>query len=785
MQREHEELAIYWIQRIRADLASFCDAGAKIDIQRDKRKIVADWVMDGERRQDVFDLHMDREFYHIRNRKRQSYRAFMAGPDMADLRHMALVTRSLLSRSNLFVNTRAKLSFPGSKTKSTSAVKLLTDLVNNEHFDLTRFITLTGDTGSGKTQILQEFTRRSAHDYLQGKSNKLAFYVNVERWLPARFTEILTTELQDLKVGFQYHAIAALARQGLLIPVIDGLDELLARTGSDDASAWLDVFLGELGGEGQLIASARSVYSEEEFRSRFSRARASEYTGKWEHVSLSVKNWTPEQRRLYLEEYFTRYAVPSPRSTDIKKKIAGISRKNSRILAKPFFWSRIVDLLHRYPSSSIRSRNLVGDLVRGYLEHEQRTRLLDRYASPLLSIEQIDFLVRELAQEMWYQETRVLDAVSVKEITENILSSKWTLTNLVQQKVAATLPKLAIFDSSKSKRNHPGVAFEHEVFFFYFLAHSIVSRIKNGKEFYHVIGRYFLTRDVAIQVAQELGQSDDMVDRSAEKTAHRKLQELLDMFRDAGRKEWTMTAQVRENSGIIVLELFLNHIKKKGKLSDLTIQSVVFPGGNFGGIVLNGCRLIDVCFRRSDLTDTQILNCQADKVYLEEPRLNREKTRLELNGLDPTRHVSGIISVRGNKAESIFAPAAVTKELLACGLRHDGITSVEQQKVPSAYVEFMERLLRAYEQSNPICLDQEMPTTRKLLQDSCWESVSRHLLRHGIVEREEMRTGGTRKTFLWRKFRPEQIMSGLDKANLVDSRIRDFWAELASTAIQS
>lgn len=782
MQREREGFTNYWIDRMRSDLASFCDPGSKIDITREKRNIVANWVMHGKERHDVFNVRLDRGIAHIANQKEQSYSAFLAGPDMADLRHMALMVRSLFSRSRLFVDTQAQMSYNESNSKNSAAVDLLSNLVANEDFDLTRVVMVTGEPGSGKTQVLREFVGRAAVDYLDGKTSKLPLYVNAQGRALARLTEAFATELQDLKVGLTYHSIAALTRLGLLIPVIDGFDELLAVTGYDDAFDSLDIFLGELGGEGQLIASARSVYYEEEFRSRFN--RKSEYAGRWEHVSVRVKNWLPKQREAYLAKYFAQHAISSLRSDEIKKKISRISKTNNRMIAKPLFLSRTVDLLYRNPNFNIRPDNLLGELVRGFLEREQQEKLLDRHSNPLLSIEQIDFLLCELAQEMWNQETRVLDAVSVREITEYVLSSEWDLPDSVQQRVIKRSPTLAFLDSSENNGNRPGIAFEHEAFFFYFLARSIVSKIKEGAELRRLLSRSPLAQDVAVRIASELRKSGQRIDQAIRNPAQEELQILLRTLGRAGKVEGLRTTQIRENSGLITMELLREYAKKNGEISDITIQSTVFPGGDLKGIILKKCKLADVWLRRTDLTETKFVNCEADDVYLEEPCLNQESTLLELSGLDPTRNVAGIMSIRGNKIESIYAPTAVTRELVACGLPHDEIPNVEQREVPLEYVELMERLLRIYRRSNPICLDRNTPATRELLRYKKWEKVKRLLLRHGIVEREERQTGGTKKEFLRRNFRPEQIMSGLDKASLVDSRVRNFWRDLSSDSIQ-
>ena len=192
---------------------------------------------------------------------------------MADLRHIAQMIAQAWPR-DIFIPTKAR------RTDSDGAIarpatELLTDLLEAHELDVTQIIMVTGEAGSGKTQVLQELVLQQSERYLKGETEKLLLYVNAQGRALARLNEALATELQDLRVNLTYHSIATLARVGLLIPVIDGFDELLGVSGYDDAFNSLATFLEQLEGQGRLIASARSVYYEEEFLSRASRPTTS------------------------------------------------------------------------------------------------------------------------------------------------------------------------------------------------------------------------------------------------------------------------------------------------------------------------------------------------------------------------------------------------------------------------------------------------------------------------------------------------------------------------------
>ncbi len=192
---------------------------------------------------------------------RVQYRAFVSGPGMADLRHVAQMIRSAL-KPMPFIPTRAE-----SAARSGPAIDVLPDLLDEEA-DTTRVMMVNGGAGAGKTCVLRELVRQQAEAYLSGRTSRLLLYVNAQGRALARLNEALATELQDLKVGLTYHSVAVLAQLGVLVPVIDGFDELLGGSGYDDAFSSLAEFLEQLHGEGQILASARSTYYEEEIDTR-------------------------------------------------------------------------------------------------------------------------------------------------------------------------------------------------------------------------------------------------------------------------------------------------------------------------------------------------------------------------------------------------------------------------------------------------------------------------------------------------------------------------------------
>ena len=257
-----------WNERIRRDLASFGDPGARVDVDGSDRKFRATWTMRGEPQEAAFSLSLDQGVWvAAAGAPRVPYRTFVSGPNMADLRHVAQMIQSA-RRPMLYIPARAKSSAgpagSGPQDKEGPALEILNGLLDDDA-ETTRVVMITGGAGAGKTCVLRELVRRQAEAYLSGRTSKLLLYVNAQGRALARLNEALATELQDLKVGLTYHSVAVLSQLGVLVPVIDGFDELLGVSGYDDAFSSLAGFLEQLHGEGQILASARSAYYEEDF----------------------------------------------------------------------------------------------------------------------------------------------------------------------------------------------------------------------------------------------------------------------------------------------------------------------------------------------------------------------------------------------------------------------------------------------------------------------------------------------------------------------------------------
>ena len=752
-----------WRFRIQRDLSSFSDPGTLVSASLDGRTVLAEWISRGKNQEATFAISLDQGVTVTANRTRLPYRAFISGPELADLRSLAQMILQA-SAFQPFFPTRATCddALGDDNTTEGPAIEVITKLLDRNDGAATRVIMITGDAGAGKTRVLQELVRLQADSYIRGQTTRLLLYVNAQGRALSRLNEALATELQDLRVNLTYHSISVLARLGVLVPVIDGFDELLGVSGYDDAFGSLAGFLEQLHGEGQLLASARSVYYEEEF---LSRATSSLPAGAqaWEHVAVRVSGWNASDREEYLKDWITRIGLDEGDAANLIRRVAAtFAGENQELAAKPLFFTRTLDLLYSDPEFS-GGEDLLRELVQNYLDRERVEKLLDRQSLPLLSEVQLETLMQELAEEMWNQETRELDYQSVRDVAEYVLEGE-EISDTAKQIIIERIPTLAFLTRADSATLHAG-SFEHELFFFYFLARSLAKQLVTMQgDMRIVLSRSALPEYVADRVAEDIVARQD--------SGEVRLQEYFDYLFEAGRRRWLRVDQVRENAGRLVMAL----LRLRRVVSGCVIRGMVFPGSNLNGVTMKQCGLDDVIFRRTDLVEAKFEDCVGRSVLMVEPRLRRGYTLLQVKGLG-VEHIIGLHVVGDG---TVYDPESVRETLAECGTPlqdREGQSSAERGvSIPHEYIALLERLMRAYRRANPVSLNDD--NLQGLFGNSRWPVLEQLLQDNSLVRKEIRHPSGRSIEMLRRQFLPEQFMAGLSGEHEVGANIRKFWRDL-------
>lgn len=755
----------YWRTRIEKDMTPFADPGTGVEITGERRVLTARWVARGTSYEANFALALETGVKVKFRGATMEYKSFFATPELADL--LGLAKMILQTKSpGLYVPTKARPA-DDPELPTAPALGLLQELLDTVPPDATRIIMVTGEAGAGKTRVLQELIREQALRYQRGQTDSLYLYINAQGRALARFNEALATELQDLRALLTYHAVSALVRLGVLVPVIDGFDELLGVGGYDDAFSSLTGFIEELDGLGQIVASARSTYYEQEFVARASSVSALGAQS-WTQVPIEVLPWGDAEFDDYVRLYSEAEHLSSDEVSMLQTRVKEVfSGRNMSLRAKPLFVARTLTIL-RNDFEFSGGDDLLKELVFAYLDRERRDKLLDRNGGTLLTASQMELLFKTLSEEMWNQETRELDRRSIREIAEFVLVSEG-LSEAVQRVVVERMPQLAFLTPGERSG---GISFEHEMFFSFFLSRVFCDNLlKSGSSIRVLLSRSVLPGEVAQATVESIREIMPLSDRP-------NCQRLLDSLGGAGEVETSRTSQIRENAGLIAAAL-LKAATEDGPAVGIRIWRVVIPGGDLAGVHVRNGHFDRTELRRVDLSTTRFEACQADSLLLSEIIVDPQATRLELAGIDVSSEIIGLRVRHHGLIGGVYDPHEVYRILVACGTIPEStaasvVTTI--RAVPEGYLTLLEKLVRAYTRTNPICTHDDL--RKGIFRDAYWPLLERLLLRNGVVTLENRAASGRRKPFLRRQFLPEEIMAGADRNSAVPKQVRAFWDEL-------
>lgn len=747
-----------WYARIESDLAPFIDPGTTLELSKKGNVIEASWM---QRRREVAAKFSIKEISDILvefDGKAYSYRGFFASELMSDILGMARSTLQL-HRAAAYVETRGTtndLKHDAVEGFATSIISKLVGLRDEESI-LTSFIMVTGEAGAGKTSVLKELVRRQAEQYTKGQSDFVYLYVDAQGRALARFNEALATELNDLRVQLPIHAVPPMVRLGLIVPVIDGFDELIGVGGYDDAFSSISSFVEQLEGKGAIVASSRSTYYEQEFLARAN--RASQFEGQsWRLFSLEVKSWDVAER-----EDFVRLKAHGDNDLAgaLSQKLAKVfSGENAPLGKKPLFVVRVGDYLIKGEDLSGEGR-LLEQLVDAFLTREQKEKLLNKNGKPILSKEELRNLCADLAEEMWNLGTRELDRVTVRDLAELAMAGSET-SAADRTTVVERMPSMAFLQPGESIGS---VSFEHELFFDLFLTDRFSSKITgSGPGLPLFLGRSAMPDSLAEAVASHILESGcaDII-------------RVTDTLSDASTRQSPRQQFVRENAGRVV-GFMAKEARILGGSGPSRIAGLVFPGSGLSGVVFQNISFESVEFKRVDLHDARFVRCHGSTTMFEAPLLN-SGTVLDIEGIEPSDFIGVRVAGEEDTVSSLFDPVKITECLSEMKLPSaQGLITEDVRAVSPEVIKLVERLARAYARCNPICLQDDFLTG--IFEEPTWPGVMKAALSSGIIKEEVRPAHGTRRNFIRKLVRSEELSSGLRRNVEVSASVRAFWDEL-------
>lgn len=255
------------------------------------------------------------------------------------------------------------------------------------------------------------------------------------------------------------HSAKALCRNGLLVLLVDGFDELLGSSGYENALGSLDPWFRELGGRGVLVASARSSY----YLTQYRRSLALATNLNVDHTLVELQPWSRSEAESYL------LAMGAP-----KKTILAIKDREWPVLCVPFFAKAFAAWLENKGSESHSLPSVYDIVVDQYLTRES-LKLKDPNIGELLTSDELRELFSEIAELMQTSKNREIDHSELVSCAESIVGTSSLET--ARPGLTRRLSSLCGLGATSDSFGQNSFGFSHEVLFDCFLSLALQRRV--------------------------------------------------------------------------------------------------------------------------------------------------------------------------------------------------------------------------------------------------------------------------------------------------------------------
>lgn len=316
---------------------------------------------------------------------------------------------------------------------------------------------IDGDAGTGKTRAMLGAALHRAHLVANSEADLplLLYASSTGRVLDN--LEIVVEAAVSRTLNLTVERVKALSRNGLMVLLVDGFDELLGNASYGDALGSLRPWITDLGGRGSLVLSARTSYFQNQYQHSLAKRPLPVPV---RHRSAELLPWSEQDLREYL--------VLAGGREEIVEHLSG----SERIMACVPIFARILAGL---TVEDVRKAgfSLPQVLLSGYLEREVQKLCLDiGEDNSLLTVDELFRIMESVASLMSGEVRREVGLEDLELAAEDALPGGLEGRQGLRLRLT-TLCGISV----DSRQDDLKFSFKHEVLFDEFLAGSIARAI--------------------------------------------------------------------------------------------------------------------------------------------------------------------------------------------------------------------------------------------------------------------------------------------------------------------
>ncbi|MFC9895887.1 TIR domain-containing protein [Nocardia sp. NPDC127579] len=562
---------------------------------------------------------------------------------------------------DLYVPQRFKLLEHGDEQPHEDLAGELLRVVSADHG---RFVLLLGDFGRGKTFALREVARRIT------ESRPALIPILIElRGLDKSHTVdgLVAAHLANHGEGrIDLDALHYMLREGRVVLLFDGFDELATRISYEFAAQHLETLLQAAAGKAKIVVASRTQHFES--RSQVLSALGERVGMVQDRHILTIEPFAPEQIRAFL---VNRYGGDEARADDRMRRITGIQdllglARNPRML------SFIADLEDARLRSAADTKGAVGpaglyrEILDTWLEFEARRTGAVAGTLPGLSLGELWLAVTAFALRCWESGEQYLRMSELTDVAKDLVEITGSHRMTPEQQAHA------IGSGSLLVRTEENLfGFIHSSVTEWLVANHIAGQFKGGTAAPPQLAARPLSQltvdflcDLADHRAAGAWAEAVLADPEAGEHARR------NALRVSTRLATAPSADLR---GAALAGADLSYRELRGvDLSDADLSGARLVGANLAGALLRGARLTGARLDDAVLTDTDLRGADLSRARLARTDLTGARALgarwhraalLEVTGTPLDSDLRGAATVPGTPVHTEFAPAAL-------GVRH-------------------------------------------------------------------------------------------------------------------
>lgn len=585
---------------------------------------------------------------------------------------------------------------------------------------------VTSDAGEGKTTLIHHLARHQACRYKRKETDWLLVPIALGGRPFLRFDDVIIgTLVSRLRFPFLYYeAFVRLVRMGVLVPALDGFEEMFVEGQAGDAVSSLGNLMRLLDSQGTVLIAARNAYFEYK-RLQVQAPLFDSIQGKQaDFLRIRLSGWDRDR----FIEYAAKHHVEGRSLFD---QVAARYDDSHPLLTRPVLVKRLIQSAAESADHTALIRALDGDrnryferFVKTIIEREAREKWIDRSgdpARPLLSIVQHHELLADIALEMWISETAVLKS-DVFDYVVDLYAEHRTMEPHVTRQVSRRIRQHALIVAT----DYDAFRFDHEEFYHYFLGEAVarmVARADTGGVRH------------AFRVARLPGFVLGVAARGAlRESGGRRFMDTLNVVCAIELRD----SFIKDNAGDLAIRLI-----DAGDLGAVAIDHMSFSVDSLKSRDIHDATFRDCYFGRTDLASSTIRDCSFERCRFEQIDVS-DVTRIHGASL---RDCEVFSVVRASEETAIFAPESIDGTLREAGFkipnrhRDAGIAPAVVPIETDDLLELTIRMCRAFFRSTGV----NEYTFRQRLgskANTFFDQVLPSLKAHGVVNEVDYKGAG-------------------------------------------